>query len=228
MENLQNDWSYLLEQEFKQDYYLALQEFLTEEYKKYRIYPWKEDIYNALRLTPYKKTKVVILGQDPYHGKGQAHGLSFSVKPGIKKPPSLQNIFKELHDDLGVPIPDHGYLKSWAYEGVLLLNTVLTVREGEPHSHKNIGWEQLTDYIITLLNQRKTPIVFILWGRHAQHKKSLISSPWHYVLESSHPSPFSARKGFFGSSVFSKTNEILEKEGIPRIKWELPQDILID
>ena len=225
MKNLQNDWKSLLEEEFKQKYFLALKEFLKIEYENYRVYPPKDDIYNALYLTPYKKTKVVILGQDPYHGEGQAHGLSFSVRPGIKKPPSLQNIYKELQADLGIPIPDHGYLKKWAEEGVLLLNTVLTVREGKPNSHKNKGWEQLTDSIITLLNQRKTPVIFILWGRNAQQKNVLLSNPWHYVLESPHPSPFSARKGFYGSRIFSITNEILRKEGISPVDWSLPKEI---
>ncbi len=225
---LTNDWKDLLKQEFRQNYFLTLKEFLKKEYIDHRVYPPKEDIYNALHLTPYQKTKVVILGQDPYHGEGQAHGLSFSVRPGIKVPPSLQNIYKELQADQGTPLPNHGCLKKWAEEGVLLLNTVLTVREGEPNSHKNRGWEHFTDAIITLLNKRKIPVVFILWGRNAQQKKDLISSPWHYVLESSHPSPFSARKGFFGSRIFSKTNEILIKEGIKAIEWSLPKNIQED
>ena len=225
MEKLQNDWESLLVEEFKKEYYITLQEFLKKEYENHRVYPPKEEIYNALHLTSYKKTKVVILGQDPYHGEGQAHGLSFSVRPGTRKPPSLQNIFKELQGDLGISIPDHGYLKCWAVEGVLLLNTVLTVRDGEPNSHKNIGWEQLTDSVIALLNQRKTPVIFVLWGRNAQQKKDLVSNKWHYVLESSHPSPFSARKGFLGSRVFSKVNEILVKEGIKPVDWSLPKEV---
>ncbi|NBG89304.1 uracil-DNA glycosylase [Isachenkonia alkalipeptolytica] len=225
LESLKNDWQLLLEKEFKQDYYRKLQNFLREEYREYKVYPPKEDVYNALRLTAYQGTKAVIIGQDPYHGEGQAHGLSFSVRPGIKKPPSLQNIYKELQEDLGIPIPDHGYLKSWAEEGVLLLNTVLTVRKGEPYSHKNKGWERFTNHVISLLNQRKAPVVFILWGRHAQEKKKLVTNSWHYVLESPHPSPFSARKGFFGSRVFSRTNELLIKEGIDPIDWSLPKEV---
>ena len=216
-----NDWKDILEQEFVKDYYSELEEFLQKEYSTYQVYPKKEDIFNAFRFTPYANVKVVILGQDPYHGEGQAHGLSFSVPPGAKKPPSLLNIFKELNQDQGIPIPDHGCLTKWAEEGVLLLNTVLTVRCGEPNSHKQKGWEQFTDNIIKVLNQRDRPLVFILWGKNAQQKIELISNKRHYILKSSHPSPFSARKGFFGSRVFSKVNTILSEEGIVPINWGL-------
>ncbi len=225
MKPLKNDWATLLKEEFEQEYFLKLQLFLQEEYLNHKVHPPKEDIFNALDYTPYKETKVVILGQDPYHGKDQAHGLSFSVRPGIKPPPSLQNIYKELEADLGLPVPDHGYLKKWTEEGVLLLNTVLTVREGAPQSHKNRGWEKLTDRIITDLSKRSTPVVFILWGRNAQLKEAIIDSNKHYVLTSPHPSPFSARKGFFGSRVFSRTNAILVKEGLVPIDWSLPKEI---
>ncbi len=225
MEHIKNDWRTLLEEEFKKDYYLDLQKFLTKEYEKHTVFPPKDQVYNALGFTSYHETKAVIIGQDPYHGEGQAHGLSFSVPPGVKKPPSLQNIHKELQVDMGIEIPEHGCLRSWAKEGVLLLNAVLTVRKGEPQSHKNKGWERMTNKIISLLNQRKTPVVFILWGRNAQEKKKLVTSSLHYTLESSHPSPFSARKGFFGSRVFSKTNGILMNEGIDPIDWRLPKKI---
>jgi uracil-DNA glycosylase len=179
------------------------------------------DIYNALHYTSFKDTKVVILGQDPYHGPGQAHGLSFSVQPGIEMPPSLQNIFKELHNDLGCYLPNHGCLKKWADQGVLLLNTVLTVRQGQPNSHKGMGWEQFTDQVIRILNEREQPVVFILWGRHAQSKKELITGAHHLILESSHPSPMSASRGFFGSRPFSKTNQFLREIGVREIDWQI-------
>lgn len=225
MNPLKNDWKALLDTEFKKDYFLELRQFLAKEYEEYKVFPPAKDIYNALHYTGYNNTKVVILGQDPYHKEGQAHGLSFSVRPGVKKPPSLRNIYKELKEDLGITIPEHGYLKKWTEEGVLLLNAVLTVREGEAHSHKNKGWENFTDRIITLLNQRKSPVIFILWGRPAQKKERLISNSWHYVLKSPHPSPLSAHRGFFGSQVFSKTNEILKSEGLAPIDWSLPIEI---
>ncbi len=225
MNPLKNDWKALLDTEFKKDYFLELRQFLAKEYEEYKVFPPAKDIYNALHYTGYNNTKVVILGQDPYHKEGQAHGLSFSVRPGVKKPPSLRNIYKELKEDLGIPTPEHGYLKKWTEEGVLLLNAVLTVREGEAHSHKNIGWENFTDRIITSLNQRNSPVIFILWGRPAQKKEPLISNPWHYVLKSPHPSPLSAHRGFFGSQVFSKTNKILKSEGIAPIDWSLPTEV---
>ncbi len=219
---LDNDWQNLLEKEFQKDYYQNLRKFLFREYKTGTVYPQPKDIYNALRFTSYKDTKAVILGQDPYHGEGQAHGLSFSVKPGVPQPPSLKNIFKELKDDLGVPIPNHGSLEKWGKEGVLLLNTVLTVRKGEAHSHRNQGWERLTDTIIEHLNDRDNPIVFLLWGRPAQEKGKLVTNPRHYILKAPHPSPLSAYRGFFGKRMFSKTNQILEKEGLGKIDWEIP------
>jgi len=219
---LKNDWQSLLEQEFEKPYYLRLREFLVEEYNTKVVYPDKHDIFNALHLTAYADTKVVILGQDPYHGAGQAHGLSFSVKPGVNPPPSLQNIYKELQADLGCSIPNNGYLVSWAKQGVLLLNTVLTVRAGTPNSHKGIGWETFTDKVISLLNQREKPVVFILWGKHAQDKQQLIQSPQHFIITSPHPSPFSANRGFFGSRPFSRANEYLRKIGSQAIDWQIP------
>jgi uracil-DNA glycosylase len=182
------------------------------------------DIFNAMHYTPYDKVKVVILGQDPYHGPRQAHGLSFSVLPGVDAPPSLVNIFKELESDLGCRVPNHGCLKHWAEQGVLLLNTVLTVREYQANSHQGIGWEEFTDHIITLLNQRKEPMVFILWGRPAQRKQSMITNPDHLVITSPHPSPLSAYRGFFGSRPFSKANEFLAKHGMAPIDWQLPME----
>lgn len=218
---LRNDWAPLLEEEFSKPYYLQLRQFLKEEYRTKIIYPDMYDIFNALHTTSYAETKVVILGQDPYHGPGQAHGLSFSVKPGVAPPPSLQNIFKELHDDLGVPIPNHGYLMRWAEQGVLLLNTVLTVRAGQAHSHKGRGWEQFTDRVIELLNQRPDPVIFVLWGRPAQEKKKIIRSPQHRIIASPHPSPLSAHQGFFGSRPFSRINEQLRQWGKEEIDWRL-------
>jgi uracil-DNA glycosylase len=219
---LHNDWGPLLEDEFQKPYYLALREFLKKEYATQTVYPNPYDIFNALHFTPYHQVKVVILGQDPYHGPGQAHGLSFSVQPGVEPPPSLKNIFKELHNDLGCPIPNHGHLVSWAKQGVLLLNTVLTVRRGQAHSHRGKGWEQFTDRIITLLSERERPIVYILWGRPAQSKMSLIDTSKHFVITSPHPSPLSANRGFFGSRPFSKSNAFLRQIGEEEIQWELP------
>ncbi|MBO8175908.1 MAG: uracil-DNA glycosylase [Bacillus sp. (in: Bacteria)] len=219
---LHNDWGPLLEDEFQKPYYLALREFLKKEYATQTVYPNPYDIFNALHFTPYHQVKVVILGQDPYHGPGQAHGLSFSVQPGVEPPPSLKNIFKELHNDLGCSIPNHGHLVSWAKQGVLLLNTVLTVRRGQAHSHRGKGWEQFTDRIITLLSERERPIVFILWGRPAQTKMSLIDTSKHFVITSPHPSPLSANRGFFGSRPFSKSNAFLRQIGEEEIQWELP------
>ncbi|WLD93252.1 uracil-DNA glycosylase [Alkalihalobacillus sp. AL-G] len=221
---LQNDWQDVLKQEFEKPYYRSLLEQLKEEYKTDKVYPDINDIFNALNYTPYKEAKVVILGQDPYHGPGQAHGLSFSVQPGVKHPPSLRNIFKELKDDLGHDIPDHGSLVQWAKQGVLLLNTVLTVKERQPNSHKGLGWEMFTNTVIKQLNRRSTPVVFILWGRHAQQKEELITNNDHFILKSPHPSPFSANRGFFGSRPFSRANLFLKKNGLDEIDWEiLPQ-----
>lgn len=221
MRILKNDWEDLLKDEFKKDYYLNLRKFLINEYRTKTIYPDMYDIFNALHYTQYKDVKVVILGQDPYHGPNQAHGLSFSVKPGIPAPPSLKNIFKELNSDLGCYIPDNGYLKKWADQGVLLLNTVLTVRAGQANSHRNMGWENFTDKIISLLNDREDPIVFILWGRNAQSKLNIIKNSNHYIIKSAHPSPLSANRGFLGSKPFSKTNEILVSTGKKPIDWQI-------
>ena len=194
---------------------------ILDEYQNKTIYPSKENIFNALKLTPYENVKVVIVGQDPYHGEGEAHGLSFSVQKGIKLPPSLQNIYKEIYDDLGIEEPNCGDLTKWAEEGVLLLNSSLTVIKDTPNSHQKIGWSLLTDYIIKILNQKEEPVVFILWGNFAKSKKVFITNPKHLILESTHPSPFSARYGFFGSHPFSKTNSFLEKNGLDPINWQL-------
>ena len=221
MVNIGNDWDALLEDEFKKEYYLKLREFLKAEYSTKTVYPPMFDIFNALKYTAFKQTKVVILGQDPYHGPGQAHGLCFSVREGIKFPPSLQNIFKELQDEYGFQPPKSGELTAWARQGVLLLNTTLTVRQGTPQSHKGQGWEILTDRIISLLNQKEEPVVFLLWGANAWAKKPLIKNPKHIVLECAHPSPLSAYRGFFGCNHFKKANEYLEKNGIDPIDWRL-------
>ena len=208
-----NDWDAALTPEFQKDYYLALREFLKAEYSTQRIYPPMHDIYNALRYTSISDTKVVILGQDPYHGAGQAHGLCFSVQEGVKPPPSLQNIFKELEAELGMPIPKSGELTGWARQGVLLLNTTLTVREGMPQSHKGRGWEELTDRMISIINEKSDPVVFMLWGGNARAKKSLITNKHHLILECAHPSPLSAYAGFFGCNHFIKANEFLIANG---------------
>ncbi len=218
---LKNDWAPLLEGEFEKPYYQQLKRVLREEYQTKVIYPDQHDIFNALHFTAYKDTKVVIIGQDPYHGVGQAHGLSFSVQPGVKVPPSLQNIYKELQTDLECSIPNHGYLMEWTKQGVLLLNAVLTVQAGIPNSHKSLGWERFTDKVIETLDQRETPVVFILWGRFAQQKQQLITSSKHLIIKSPHPSPFSARKGFFGSRPFSQTNAFLRKIGSKEIDWQI-------
>ncbi|GGH68106.1 uracil-DNA glycosylase [Compostibacillus humi] len=219
---LNNDWGPLLEEEFSKPYYLQLREFLKKEYATKQIYPDMYDIFNALHYTPFHKVKVVILGQDPYHGPNQAHGLSFSVKPGVPAPPSLKNIFKELHDDLGCTIPNHGHLVHWAKQGVLLLNTVLTVRQGQPQSHRGKGWENFTNRVIELLNEKDSPVVYILWGASAQAKQALIDTSKHFILKAPHPSPLSAHRGFFGSKPFSKTNRILEQQGQDQIDWQIP------
>jgi uracil-DNA glycosylase len=214
-----NNWSTLLNDQFEQPYFKQLTEFLNQEYNDEIVFPPREHIFEALNKTPYDSVKAVILGQDPYHGDGQAQGLSFSVQPDVKLPPSLRNIFLELQEDIGCQSPQNGSLLKWASEGVLLLNTVLTVKKGEPNSHKGHGWEQLTNEIIKLLNQREQPIVFILWGKHAGEKKQFITSSQHLVIETPHPSPFSARKGFFGSKPFSKTNEFLLQQNMKEIDW---------
>ncbi len=218
---LHNDWHDYLAAEFEKEYYRKLRQFLIQEYRTRTIYPDMYDIFNALHYTSYKDTKVVILGQDPYHGPNQAHGLCFSVKPGVQPPPSLQNIFKELQADLGCYIPNNGYLKKWADQGVMLLNTVLTVRAGQPNSHKNMGWENFTDKVISLLNAREDPLVFILWGSHAQSKLTIITNPHHYIIKSPHPSPYSAHRGFFGSKPFSKANNFLISIGKEPIDWQI-------
>lgn len=220
--NLTNQWKILLADEFEKDYYQDLRQTLIQAYRSETIYPTMHDIFNALHFTDYPDVRVVILGQDPYHGPGQAHGLSFSVLPGIKTPPSLVNMYKELHSDLGCSIPNNGYLKKWADQGVLLLNAVLTVREGQPNSHKNLGWMQFTDRIIQLLNDREEPTVFILWGRNAQMKEDFITNKHHLILKSVHPSPLSASRGFMGSKPFSKTNRFLETIGREPIDWQIP------
>ena len=216
-----NDWDKILEDEFKKEYFIKLINDVRKEYKTKTIFPRKDQVFNAFRYTPYKDVKVVILGQDPYHGVGEAEGLSFSVPLDIRKPPSLVNIFKELHDDLGYDIPNHGSLHSWAREGVLLLNAVLTVVKDQAASHQGLGWETFTDDIIKLLNKKEEPVVFILWGRYARSKKSLITNPIHCVIESAHPSPLSAYNGFFGSRPFSKTNNYLISKGMKPINWEI-------
>ena len=222
MEIFKNDWQGLLAPEMEKPYYRELRQFLIGEYRTRRIYPDMYSIFNAMHYTAYEDVKVVILGQDPYHGPGQAHGLSFSVQPGVPAPPSLLNIFKELQDDLGCTVPNNGCLKPWAEQGVLLLNAVLTVREHAAASHQGKGWEQFTDHIIELLNQREKPLAFILWGSPARRKKAMITNPRHFIVESPHPSPLSAFRGFFGSRPFSKVNEFLKSTGQEPIDWQLP------
>lgn len=216
-----NDWDELLKGEFDKEYYLRLRAFLKKEYSTQTVYPDMYDIFNAMRYTPYGEVKAVILGQDPYHGPGQAHGLCFSVKKGVQPPPSLMNIFKELHDDLGTDIPQHGELTSWAKNGVLLLNTVLTVRAGLANSHRNMGWEIFTDRVIELLNEREKPMVFLLWGTPAKQKAKLITNPEHLILQTVHPSPLSAYGGFFGCRHFSRCNEYLVSKGETPVDWSL-------
>ncbi|HAT02066.1 MAG TPA: uracil-DNA glycosylase [Oribacterium sp.] len=216
-----NDWKEPLTPEFRKPYYKTLYDTVLKEYQTKTIYPAAEDIFNAFEFTPLSKVKVVILGQDPYHEPGQAHGLCFSVKPEVEIPPSLVNIYKELHEDLGCYIPDNGYLKKWAEQGVLMLNTVLTVRAHQANSHKGIGWEEFTDAAIRVLNEIDRPIVFILWGRPAQMKESMLTNPKHLILKSAHPSPLSAYRGFFGSRPFSKTNAFLEAHGLSPIDWQI-------
>ncbi len=222
---LHNDWSEHLEEEFQKDYYLQLRKFLIDEYRSAKVYPDMYDIFNALHYTALEAVKVVILGQDPYHGPGQAHGLSFSVKPGIKPPPSLQNIYKELHDDLGCDIPNHGHLLHWTKQGVLLLNTALTVRAHSANSHSGAGWEVFTNRVIELVNSKDTPVVFILWGSHAQKKIELITNSSHCIIKSPHPSPYSADRGFFGSRPFSRANRFLAEHNRGEVDWQLPLDM---
>lgn len=221
MSMIQNDWLTVFGEEFKKPYYKKLFETVNEEYRTRKIFPPADDIFNAFHMTPLSNVKAVILGQDPYHNDGQAHGLCFSVKPGVDVPPSLVNIYQELHDDLGCTIPNHGYLVKWAKQGVLMLNTVLTVRAHQANSHKGIGWEQFTDAAIRALDTQEQPIVFLLWGRPAQAKKSMLHNPNHLILEAPHPSPLSAYRGFFGSRPFSQANAFLEAHGIAPIDWQI-------
>lgn len=221
MVKLNNSWDELLKEEFQKEYYQRLRAVLAREYREQTVYPDMHDIFNALRYTPYEKVKAVIIGQDPYHGPGQAHGLCFSVKKGIKPPPSLQNIFRELHDDVGCEIPPHGELTDWTRQGVMLMNTVLTVRRGQPNSHKGIGWEVFTDHVIELLNAREKPIVFLLWGSNAGAKAALLTGSQHLVLRAAHPSPYSAHSGFFGCRHFSAVNHFLAGQGEDPIDWQI-------
>lgn len=216
-----NDWEELLKPEMEKEYYQRLRGFLINEYKTKTIYPDMASIFNALHYTSYKDTKVVILGQDPYHGEGQAHGLAFSVNPGVRIPPSLRNIYKELNSDLGCFIPNNGYLKKWAEQGILLLNTSLTVVATQANSHSRIGWEIFTDRIIQLLNEREDPVIFVLWGNNAKSKEELITNNRHYIIKSVHPSPLSASRGFFGSKPFSQINNILNSIGKDPIDWQI-------
>lgn len=217
-----NDWDEQLQDEIGKPYFLELQQKIANEYEHHSVFPPRECVYEALKLTSFGATKAVILGQDPYHGAGQAHGLSFSVMPDVRIPPSLRNIYKELNVDLDLDIPNHGYLEHWAKEGVLMLNAVLTVQEGMPASHQGLGWEVFTDAIIHKLNERDNPIVFILWGSHAQKKKAFIDTSKHHIVQSSHPSPLAAHRGFLGSKPFSQTNTLLESSGAVPIDWAIP------
>ena len=221
MSMIQNDWLAPLKPEFSKPYYAELFKFVKNEYATRQIFPPADDIFNAFHLTPLHEVKVVILGQDPYHNDGQAHGLCFSVKPDVDIPPSLVNIYQELHDDLGCYIPNNGYLTKWAKQGVLMLNTVLTVRAHQANSHRGMGWEQFTDAAIRILNEQDRPIVFILWGSPAQKKAQMLNNPKHLILKAPHPSPLSAYRGFFGSRPFSKTNEFLVKNGLEPIDWQI-------
>lgn len=221
MPPITNDWQQPLAGEFCKPYYKELYRKIINEYNTRKIFPAPDDIFNAFHLTPLKDVKVVILGQDPYHNDGQAHGLCFSVKPEVDIPPSLANIYQELHDDLGCYIPDNGYLVKWAQQGVLMLNTVLTVRAHQANSHRGIGWEQFTDAVIEIVNGQDRPIVFLLWGRPAQMKRSMLNNPKHLILEAPHPSPLSAFRGFFGCRHFSRTNEFLKSHGVEPIDWQI-------
>jgi uracil-DNA glycosylase len=218
---IEESWKAILKDEFSSQYFSELKEFLIEEKKKYKIYPPGDLIFNAFNSTPFDKVRVVLLGQDPYHGRGQAHGLCFSVPEGIPQPPSLVNIFKELNSDLGIPLPEHGNLGKWTSQGVLLLNAILTVRANQASSHQNIGWEKFTDEVIQKISENRTGIVFLLWGKYAQAKEKLIDTNKHYILKAAHPSPYSADNGFFGCKHFSKTNEILVRHGLEKIDWNI-------
>lgn len=221
MSQITNDWLDAISSEFKKPYYRELYNFVKDEYSKTVVYPPADDIFNAFHFTPLSKVKVLILGQDPYHNVNQAHGLSFSVKPGEDIPPSLQNIYKELNEELGCYIPNNGYLEKWAREGVLLLNTVLTVRAHQANSHQGRGWEQFTDAVINAVNEQDRPIVYMLWGRPAQSKEPMLTNPKHLILKAPHPSPLSAYRGFFGCKHFSMANEFLEKNGVEPIDWQI-------
>lgn len=221
MVHIGNDWDEILKDEWKLPYYIILRNILKEEYKTNTIYPDKYDIFNALKLTPFERVKAVIIGQDPYHGPGQAHGLCFSVQKGVDVPPSLQNIYKEIYSDLGFYPPNHGCLEDWAKQGVLMLNTVLTVKAGQAASHRKLGWEIFTDHVIEKLNGKQSPIVFLLWGKPAAEKASIITNPNHLKLEAPHPSPLSAHRGFLGCKHFSKANKFLVSKGIEPINWQL-------
>lgn len=221
LQEIDSQWQEALKEEFQKDYYHELMAKVSEAYENNQVFPPANEVFNALNLTPLSQVKAVIIGQDPYHDVGQAHGLCFSVKPGVKVPPSLVNIYKELHDDLGCNIPEDGYLVKWATQGVLMLNTVLTVNAHEPNSHKGYGWEKFTDAIIRKVNEEDRPIVFLLWGAPAQKKKKLLNNPKHLILEAPHPSPLSVYRGFWGCKHFSKTNDFLVKNGIEPIDWQL-------
>lgn len=221
---IEKSWKEILKGEFSSQYFSELKEFLVEEKKKFRIYPPGNMIFNAFNKTPFDKVRVVLLGQDPYHGKGQAHGLCFSVPEGIPQPPSLVNIFKELKSDLGIPLPAHGNLEKWSSQGVLLLNAILTVRANQAGSHQNRGWEKFTDSVIHNISEKLTGVIFLLWGRYAQAKEVLIDSNKHYILKAAHPSPYSADNGFYGCKHFSMTNEILSRHGLDEIDWNIPDN----
>lgn len=221
-DSIPTDWRERLTNELQQPYFQELASFVHQERSRYSVYPPASQTFAALAHTPYRNVRVLILGQDPYHGENQAHGLSFSVSPDVRPPPSLMNIFKELRDDMGYPLPDHGYLAPWAAQGVLLLNTVLTVRAGQAASHRKQGWEQFTDAIIDILNRRLQPLVFVLWGNHAGAKRRIIDANRHGIIESVHPSPLSAHRGFFGSRPFSRINQMLQQQGHPPVDWRLP------
>lgn len=223
MVELHNEWDDILKDEFEKDYYLKIRKFLANEYRNRTVYPDMYDIFNALKYTSFSEVKAVIIGQDPYHEPNQAHGLSFSVQKGVEIPPSLVNIYKELEDDLGIKPPSHGNLVTWAKQGVLLLNATLTVRAHEANSHAGIGWQIFTDRVISLLNESPSPIAFLLWGANARRKKELITNRKHFIIESAHPSPLSAYRGFFGSRPFSKINQFLEKNGREPIDWHIPE-----
>ncbi|WP_223703010.1 uracil-DNA glycosylase [Sutcliffiella deserti] len=221
MNHLDEGWSALFKEESNKEYYRRLHQYINAEFDSNIVYPAKVDLFSAFETTSYENVKVVLLGQDPYHGEGQAHGMSFSVQKGVTIPPSLRNIYKELYNDIGIEPPAHGFLGEWAEEGVLLLNTVLTVRKSVPNSHKGKGWEQFTDAVIRKLNDREEPVIFLLWGKHAEQKEKLITNSHHYILKSPHPSPFAAHRGFFGSKPFSKINSILQRIGKKEINWKI-------